>query len=288
MHRFEKFSDPKFRYADKRRRPQGGLLHLPGQIAGAIGRQLLLIYFVRYLVALVRFVWFARIRRNLRTFYSTDHESREIAAAPGETTLEHNLRSYVGAGLFSRQTINALSVRRSDRLIFPIVAAVPERRDMRVLTIGPRTEGEILNLMAHGFRRENISALDLQSYSPWVTLGDMHDIPFPDDSFECVITGWALPYSNSKQKAVDEMVRVLKDGGLLMMAATYRPDTPAFTEKPIESSQDLRDFLGNRLRHVFFDCDAKKIDPQAVGAVMLLAMIDKQEGGTPENGGPQP
>lgn len=284
MHRFEKFDDPKFHYADVRKRGSRNPLRLLGRAAAAIGRQLLLIYFVRYLVALIRFVWFVKIRHNLRTFYPTDYESSEIAATPGETTLEHNIRSYIGAGYFSRQTINALSVRRSDRLIFPIVAAIPERHNMRVLTIGPRTEGEMLNLMAHGFRRENITALDLHSYSPWVTLGDMHDMPFDDRSFDCVIAGWALPYSNEKQKAVDEMIRVLMDGGLLMLAATYRPNTPAFTERPIESSQDLRKLIGNRLRHVFFDCDAKKIDPDAVGAVMLLAKIDKSRASAPESG----
>lgn len=109
-------------------------------------------------------------------------------------------------------------------------------------------------------------------------------LPFDDESFDCIIAGWALPYCNEKQKAVDEMVRMLTDGGLLMLAATYRPNFSAFTEKPIESSQDLREFLGGRQRHVFFDCDAKKIDPGSVGAVMLLASINKSGKGVPDVG----
>ena len=99
------------------------------------------------------------------------------------------------------------------------------RSAMKVLCIGPRTEGEILNLFALGFSPENVSAVDLFTYSPWVDIGDMHELPYPDESFDLVLVGWVFAYSAAPEKAAAEITRVSKPGAYVSVGCEYHPLT---------------------------------------------------------------
>lgn len=92
-----------------------------------------------------------------------------------------------------------------------------------LLTVGPRTEAELFYLAAIGFNPRKIRALDLVSYSPFVDLGDMHDMPYADDSFDVVILGWVLAYSIDNKKAVDEVLRVARPGAYIAVGCEYNP-----------------------------------------------------------------
>ena len=85
------------------------------------------------------------------------------------------------------------------------------------MSIGPRAEGEIFNIFAHGFELNNITGLDLFSYSPYIKLGDMHNLKFNDEEFDIVLMGWCLAYSNNKEKALSEVRRVLVKNGSLII-----------------------------------------------------------------------
>ena len=92
-----------------------------------------------------------------------------------------------------------------------------EFKNLKVLSIGPRAEGEIYNIFAHGFEFGNITGVDLFSYSPLIKLGDMHNLKFDDEKFDIVLMGWCLAYSNNKKKALSEAKRVLGKNGLLVI-----------------------------------------------------------------------
>ena len=102
-------------------------------------------------------------------------------------------------------------MQRSKRLIFSVLADECINKESKFLIIGPRTENEIFFLFALGFL--NVKALDLISYSDLVTCGDMHSIPFPNESFDAIICGWALSYSTNPAKAMQEMLKKCKSGG---------------------------------------------------------------------------
>lgn len=112
------------------------------------------------------------------------------------------------------------------RLIRPLSIIDPiyeSAADARVLSIGPRNENELLHLASYGFDLRNVEAIDLVSNSPLVTIMDMHDLKYPDDSFDVVISGWTLPYSKDPKKALAEKMRVLKPNGLLCVGLTRVP-----------------------------------------------------------------
>src|SRR5690606_34612417 len=107
------------------------------RIVGDVPRQLLRVTAVRLALCGVRWFWYAGILRRLR-------------AIPGSDGVADDTVRYNMAQIFD------LSVNRSLRLILPLVALEPVRTaisDLTILTIGPRTEGEIYNLISYGFRK---------------------------------------------------------------------------------------------------------------------------------------
>ncbi|MBU6953029.1 class I SAM-dependent methyltransferase [Hahella sp. HN01] len=104
---------------------------------------------------------------------------------------------------------------RPERLIAPLCQIGFIARNMpkmRVLTVGPRSESELLCLISSGFNENNIRGLDLFSFSPYIDAGDMHAMPYPDHSFDIIILGWVLAYSKDNKKAAQEVLRVAKPG----------------------------------------------------------------------------
>ena len=55
-----------------------------------------------------------------------------------------------------------------------------------------------------------------------VRMCDVHTLPFADDSFDVVIAIGVLPWLHSPEKALREIVRVLRDGGRLVVTADNR------------------------------------------------------------------
>lgn len=100
--------------------------------------------------------------------------------------------------------------------VIKALKAIPEIyhniKKQKVLIIGPRNEAEIFNFRGSGFLGKNITAIDLISYSPLIQLGDMHNLEFSENSFDIVYAGWVIAYSENKIKAIDELVRVVKNG----------------------------------------------------------------------------
>lgn len=150
---------------------------------------------------------FKKYRRHLKTFAET---------GSGRV---HNVTEY------NAKALNNLPVdffmRRMKWLIFSTLAVETTMPTSKFLVVGPRTENEILYLKALGY--PNVTGLDLISYSPWVTLGDMHHMPFADESFDVLLCGWTLPYSKTPEVVAKEMLRVTKSLALIAIGLEHVP-----------------------------------------------------------------
>lgn len=240
-----------------------------------VRRQLLNVDLLRRAVAHARFLYFARIRRRLRTL-----DSAEASA----NTIRHNLKG-----------LTDLSVRRSLVLIRPLTAALTvsqprtpiERATLsgvRVLSIGPRTEGELLNLVAHGFEPELIRGCDLISYSPWIDLGDMHALPYADNSWDAVVLGWVLAYSDRKQDAADEIIRVARNGAVVAIGVEYTCMTNkaqveahgylAGSSERILSVPDILKYFEGHVDRMYFshDVDERRRGEEVVALVAVFSI----------------
>lgn len=106
-------------------------------------------------------------------------------------------------------------------ILMPLIACESFRPNGSTLIIGPRNEHDLVLYASLGGAWSKVKGVDLISYSPKIDLGDMHCLPYESSLFDAVICGWTLSYSRHPQKAVDEMMRVLKPGGMVALGVEY-------------------------------------------------------------------
>lgn len=229
--------------------------------------QLLQVDLIRYFVARIRFIYFVNIKKQLRTY---NLEKKEIAS----NTIMHNLKG-----------MTDLAVVRSLSLIKPVTSIDRVGLDAKVLAIGPRTEGELLSLVGYGFLPKNITGLDLISYSSWIDLGDMHQMPYQDNSFDVVIMGWVIAYSDEPKSAAKEVVRVCKNSAIVAVGVEYGGDEGKEQLKSLDyipgagrlttNSDQILEYFGQSVAEIYF---SHSIEPDRIkqkGSVILVFSIKK-------------
>lgn len=249
-------------------------------------RQLLLVDSIRYLVVLIRYIFFTEVLKQLKT-YKTDSPYIRNDINGNQNTAEYNLTG-----------LHDMSVARSLRLIKPLSVietyrplSATERPwgmlsdlnhlcDAKVLCIGPRTEGELFCLVAHGFQHSNIRGLDLISYSPWVDLGDMHAMPYADNTWDIVTLSMTLTYSEVPQKVAEEVVRVLKSGGLVAISLDNNPESEKSTIQkygyPLASADSILKLFDDFLDRVYFSHDRTEVKDSQTYTASVIFSIKKQ------------
>lgn len=236
----------------------------PSKVIGRSARGLLTIDGVNRAVFATRFLYLARIRRAVRA-------SADNAAVIGD---EHSMRM-----LLRGKTSN-----RPLRLIRPLSVIDVVSKDARVLSVGCRFETELLYLVGHGFSPRNVRGLDMISYSQWVDIGNMHAMPYGEDSWDVVILGWVLSYSDDPHLAAKEVIRVCRDGGVVAIGVAYYPrwrieeleeagSAISGSGERIQTVEGILALFEGKVGRVFFQHDA--VDEDDEGACMVIFSIDK-------------
>ena len=200
-------------------------------------RKLLLIGKIRNIICVIRAFYFCKVKNYMKNY-------KNVTKDTWEKTLDSNKRAVCDTDINlpqhprNNKFLNiGLSIGggKSDWLLEVAKSRYQNTdfRNLKVLSIGPRSEGEIFNLFANGFEFKNIVGIDLFSYSPLIKLSDMHNIKEDDDQFDLVLMGWCLAYSNNKKKALEEAKRVLKKNGMLIIGytLTQRTDNDFLSER---------------------------------------------------------
>jgi hypothetical protein len=177
--------------------------------------QLLQVDLIRHVIVAIRYFYFTKIVRKLKTY---NLETGGIS----ENTISHNLKG-----------IRDHAATRPLALIKPLSVIESLSKEAKILTVGPRSEGELFGLVGHGFLPKNIRGLDLIAFSPWVDLGNMHNMPYEDNSFDVVILGWVIAYSETPKVAAKEVVRVLKNGGIVAIGVEHGGEEAELQKKEI-------------------------------------------------------
>ncbi len=229
--------------------------------------QLFLLDYWRHIWLTVRFIYLARIRRRLGVYSNV---SEHVA----KMTIPYNLTR-----------LQDLAVVRSNALVKPLSVIESLDFDSRILCVGPRTEGEMFNLAAHGFRLTNLRGLDLLSYSPLIDLGDMHAMPYPDNCWDAVVCGWAIAYSDNKKQAASELVRVCRPGGVVAIGVEHSPETneeveaeagylPGSRER-VASLEELLALFRGHVDTIYFSQEPVASRRHRVGSIVAIFSIRK-------------
>ena len=242
-------------------------LHKHKPVVTGFYHQLLMVDLIRHFIVKTRFVYFTKIKRKIKTLENPD---KGVAI----NTIDHNLKG-----------IQDFAAVRPVALIKPLCVIESLSKDSKILTIGPRSEGEIFALIGYGFMPKNITGLDLISYSPWVKLGDMHKIPFEDNSFDVVVLGWVISYSHEPETVAKEVSRVLKPGGIVTIGVEHGGEegqkqveqlqyTPG-AGRQTQNANELIKFFGDRVDHVYFNHSILPDRVNLKGSVISVFSIKK-------------
>jgi SAM-dependent methyltransferase len=242
--------------------------------------QLLLVSSIRSLVLRMRYLFNAKILRRLRVYKNPDE-------AVSENTVHHNLNAFKFP----------LVLPRTCLLIRPFSVIETLGPDSHILVIGPRSEDDIFHLRGYGFQR--ITGLDLLSYSPYIDLGDMHCLPYQDNTFDAVILGWVIPYSNTPDRVAKEVVRVAKHGAIIAIGGEHHPDFVDMEQLKQRSAALVGYRLGGRhlnttaeylqlfsgaVKRVFFDHEVGSEQTDRTSNTCVIFSITKQMIVVPSNG----
>lgn len=194
--------------------------------------------------------------------------SLQRAAAPNKSiifnAIDYNIDGARTAANLDRPMIMINVVTSIER--------VRRRADLDVLSIGPRSEIEIFGLRGAGFSKERIKAIDLFSYSPFVDVGDMHAMPYANNSFDVILSGWVLPYSKDNPRAAKEMIRVGRNGAIVAIANDYSDEPHETFRKEttlIQSCDQVLTLFADNVGEVFF-----KHEPRPPSSRMVMTVFE--------------
>lgn len=176
-----------------------------------------------------------------------------------QSTVDHNIDGV------SNSLSSLASLERSELVFRPVMALdkVYSYRDrtvfpeLKVLLVGSRTEYEVLLALSYGVNPANLAAVDLISYSPWITPGDMHELPYDDNTFDLIVLGWVLAYSSTPARVADELVRVARPGGVVSIGNDcYTHEalkkSKFFSENRPNSLPSLLALFGDHVKTIYF------------------------------------
>lgn len=212
---------------------------------------------------------------------------QQVAAARARTFLKQEIRTAKAGDGVARGTVNhnlegAREAADLDRpvVLVQVATAIEKIRknieNLDVLSVGPRSEIELFSIRAAGFRWDRIKAIDLFAYSPLVQVGDVHAIPFPDNSFDVVFLGWVLAYSKDQKGAISEVIRVLRPGGIAVVASDYSSEETHTRAKVdsthMQTSDQMLALFGEHAGYVYFRHDPRMPD---IHMIMVAVEVDK-------------
>lgn len=104
---------------------------------------------------------------------------------------------------------------------------------LRMLVLGPRTEIELYYLCVFfGFAWENLSAIDVVSWSPKIQLADMSKaLPYASSEFDVILASHCLEKSRDPECTRDELIRVIKPGGHILVGGDDPSDVAKVTQE---------------------------------------------------------
>jgi ubiquinone/menaquinone biosynthesis C-methylase UbiE len=113
----------------------------------------------------------------------------------------------------------------------------------------------------------------------------MHDMPYEDDAWDAIVSGWAIAYSDNKRKAAMEMVRVCKPGGVIGVGVEYNPlstdqigEVAGYVPGSEERVEDLDQLLALYAPHVNHVYYAHQPTPQRrdrKGSIVAVFSVNK-------------
>jgi SAM-dependent methyltransferase len=114
----------------------------------------------------------------------------------------------------------------------------------------------------------NRMCLDLRRKPGAAVVGDAHALPFAADSFDLILSTEMLEHTVEPQRIVDEIRRVLRPGGRLLLTTRF-----AFPLHDVPG--DYFRFTNYGLAHLFRDWSTTSIEPEATTMETMAVLLQR-------------
>jgi SAM-dependent methyltransferase len=147
------------------------------------------------------------------------------------------------------QLKRTLSKRETDpgagalRLINQVAAGQPSGG--AVLCVGCRNALELDRFREHGFAK--VVGIDVFSQREDILVMDMHEMSFPDDSFDVVYASHSLEHSYDVARVAREVVRVARSGAVVGLEVPVRTRRSAADRVVFSGLDELRGVFGTHV-----------------------------------------
>ena len=84
-----------------------------------------------------------------------------------------------------------------------------------------------------------------------IDLGDMLKMPYKNDTFDVLFAGWVIAYTDRVKEAINEFIRVSKNGSVICIGISHKPDIQ-LSKVPLKSSDEIISYFGENLNEVYF------------------------------------
>ena len=231
---------------------------------------------IRTLIVVLRYLYFDYIKKDLKYFIGKNDidENHRTIIRDGErkTVISYNLHFKQNLLNF-KKTYRKFNGEKTAKILYPL-KSIPSisYNDDKVLSVGPRNEGELYLIRSFGFKWKNIYAIDLISYSNKILLGDIHNTNYPDNQFNIILCGWVLHYSQDYKKVLKELIRISKNGCIISIGSTYNPKIKC----DITNTKQIYQFLKNDVSKIYFNTDENVEDvPQKKRHSIIIFEVKK-------------
>jgi len=139
--------------------------------------------------------------------------------------------------LWKHQTVEVAGVRRGQRVL-DLASGTGDLAERFAGIVGPEGEVVVSDINSAMLTRGRDRLLDdgVAGNAYYAQL-DAEALPFADDHFDCVTIGFGLRNVTHKQRALDEMFRVLRPAGRAVILEFSRP-----ISRPLQKAYDLYSF----------------------------------------------
>lgn len=138
-----------------------------------------------------------------------------------DTVLRYEARNQIIKKNF-KKTIRNFNGERIFRLTSNLHFSKKDYKNLKVLSVGPRNEGEIFSLITLGVNKKNIKAVDLHSYSPLINTGAIETIDFSDIKFDLITVGWVLIYCKDLKLVLKNLVKLSSINTIISFGSTIK------------------------------------------------------------------
>ena len=175
--------------------------------------------------------------QRVRTEEKADHVRAVFDSVADRYDLMNDLMSFGIHRIWKRVAVELAGVRRGHRVL-DLASGTGDLAARFAGLVGP--EGVVvmsdINAAMLDQGRMRMADRGLLGNVEYAQI-NAEQIPFPDDSFDCISIGFGLRNVTNKQRALEDMLRVLKPGGRLLILEFSHP-----RNRPLKFAYDLYSF----------------------------------------------